>query len=36
MGFDGGLNNVKRWMAAVFGQGFSSGNGVGAALTKEM
>jgi len=33
MGFDGGLNLVKRWVAADFGQGFSSDNGVGAAFT---
>jgi len=31
--FDGRLFYVKRLMTAVFGQEFSSGHGVGAALT---
>jgi len=33
MGFDGGLNFVKRWVVAVLDNGFSAFDGVGAALT---
>jgi len=33
MGFDGGLNLVKRWIAAVLDIRISPGDGVGAALT---
>jgi len=36
MGFDGVLNYVKRWVAAVLDNRFSAFDGVGAALTKEM
>jgi len=31
--FDGGLSYVKRWVAAEKDNGFSPGNGNGAALT---
>jgi len=33
MGFDGGLNFVKRWVVAVLDVRISSGQSVGAALT---
>jgi len=33
IGFDGGLNFVKRWVAAVLDIWISPGHGVGAALT---
>ena len=33
MGFDGGLNFVKHWVAAVLDNWLSAFDGVGAALT---
>jgi len=33
MDLDGGLNFVKRWVAAVLGYRFSAFDGAGAALT---
>jgi len=36
IGFDGGLNFIKRWVSAVLDNGFSAGHGIGAGLTKDM
>jgi len=36
MGFDGGLNFVKRWVAADLDIRISPGQSVGAALMKKM
>jgi len=36
MSSNGGLNFVKRWVAAGLGSGLSAFNGVGVALTKKM
>ena len=36
VGFDGGLNFVKRWVAAVKDNSLFAFNGVGVALTKNV